>query len=171
VYERAQALRMPILFHTGYVGGRAGSELYARSHSEYMRPWHLEHVLRRFPDLRIIGAHLGKPHVHEALGLMEKFPNAYCDISGGSAARSWQEDVIRALWPRPGADWEDPDQHAALRYFRKLCFATDNPPVATWFAASEHIMDSLRIPADLREGFYWRNAARVFSLDHLLAEG
>jgi len=169
VYERAQALRMPILFHTGYVGGRPGSALYARSHSEYMRPWRLEHVARRFPELRILGAHLGKPHIHEALGLMEFLPNVYFDFSGASGAVEWQEEVIAALWPRPGTDWGDPDQHAALRHFRKLCFGTDNPPVSKWCAASEHIMDTLRIPAELREDFYWRNAARLFDLRNLLA--
>ena len=169
IYERAQTLSMPILFHTGYVGGRPGTALYARTHSEHMRPWYLEHVTRRYPELRVIGAHLGKPHIHEALGLMEKADAAYFDFSGSGASRAWQEEVLRALWPRPGADWGDPDQHAALRYFTKLCFATDNPPVAKWYAASEYIMDNLRIPPDLREAFYWRNAAGVFGLEDLLA--
>jgi len=168
VYERAQSLKMPILFHTGYVGGTTNARLYARSHSEYMRPWRLEHACRRFPELRVIGAHLGKPHIHEALCLIEVFPWVYYDFSGGSGNLNWQEDILRALTPRPGVDMADPEQNAALRYFRKLCFATDNPPVAKWYAASEYIMDSLQVPPDLREDFYWRNAAKLFDLTHLL---
>ena len=170
VYERAQSLKMPILFHTGFVSGKVGTKVYARTHSEHMRPWYLEHALRRFPELRAIGAHLGKPHIHEALQLIEKFPNAYYDFCGAGAARSWQEKIIRHLGPRSGVDATDPDQHAALRYFRKFCFGTDNPSVAAWHAAAEHIMDSLEIPDELREGYYWRNAARIFELSQRLDE-
>jgi predicted TIM-barrel fold metal-dependent hydrolase len=169
IYARAEALRMPILFHTGYLGGTPGTRRYAGTYSEYMRPWYLENVARRFPELRVIGAHLGKPHMHEALGLMEKFDHVYFDFSGASGKRFWLEEVIRAFYPRPGIDWTNPDQHAALRYFRRLCFATDNPRVAKWYEGSEYIMDVLQIPADLREDFYWRNAARVFDLKKLLA--
>ena len=170
VYERAQELRMPILFHTGLVAGRRGSALNARSYSEYMRPYYLENIPRRFPDLHLYGAHLGKPHLDEAFLLIGKYENVYYDFSGGGAQPMWQEDIIRAMWPRPGVDWTNPDQHAALRYFGKLMFATDNPPVRKWHAASEYIMDELRIPDDLREDFYWRNAARVFGLTEWLQD-
>jgi len=168
IYEQAQALRMPILFHTGLVAGRRGTALHAKSYSEYMRPYYLENVARRFPDLRIIAAHLGKPHVHEAFNLLEVYENVYFDMSGGSASRRWLEDILRAMLPRPGADMTDPDQNPALRCFAKMCFATDNPSVAKWRAGAEYILDALEVPPDLREAFYWRNAARLFELSGLL---
>ena len=164
LYEKAQELCMPILFHCGLVGGRRGTALHARSVSDYMRPYMLENVARRFPDLPILGAHLGKPHVEEAFALMRTYENVCFDFSGASGARDWQEEIIAAMHPRPGADWANRDENPALRHFPKLCFGTDNPPVARWFAGAEHIMDALHVPDDLREGFYWRNAARMFRL-------
>ncbi|MDH7570590.1 MAG: amidohydrolase family protein, partial [Armatimonadota bacterium] len=56
IYERAQLLRMPILFHTGWVAvAPPGSPANQYVRSEYMRPWHLDHLARRFPELRILG--------------------------------------------------------------------------------------------------------------------
>lgn len=158
IYECAQSMGMPILFHTGWVATDPAAD------SDYMRPWQLDQVARRFPELRILGAHLGRPHENEALDLMEHYPNVYFDLCGGSASKRWQEMILRALAPRPGVDMADPDQNLALGWFRKLCFATDNPPISKWRPAADHILDTLQIPPDLREDFYWRNAMRLLGL-------
>ncbi|HUW58220.1 MAG TPA: amidohydrolase family protein [Planctomycetota bacterium] len=165
IYERAEELGMPILFHTGWLGGIPGTASYARSHSEYMRPWHLEHVARRFHTLKIIGAHLGHPHFTEALQLVRSMENVYFDFSGGGGTKTWVSDLKRHLAPFPGADWDDPEENLALQWFRKFCFATDNPTVRKWHANSEDIMDYLHVPADTREMFYLTNAATLFGIE------
>ena len=165
IYARAEELGMPILFHTGLLGGHPGTLLHRRGHGEYMRPMTLEHIARRFPDLRIIGAHLGHPDQHAALKLLQTYPNVYFDFCGGSASRAWVSEMKLRMTPFAGADWDDPEENLALAWVAKMVFATDSATVATWHAAADDILDYLQIPAETRELFYWRNAAEIFGLD------
>lgn len=163
LYEAAAAQKMPVLFHTGAL---AWPENYrGPGRDDYMRPITLGRISRYFPGLTLIGAHLGTPWQNEALDLLD-CKNIYYDISGGSGAAPWGSGIKKALAPFPGADMADPHENIALRLFReKLLFATDNPPVAKWVPRAEDIMDYLGIPAESRENFYWRTAAKILALD------
>jgi len=163
LYARAEELGMPILFHTGWLASAEdGSDGALGINADNYRPYRLDAIARAFPRLRIIGAHLGKPHAEEALQMLDAYPNVYYDFSGGSGRKKHWQWILRALAPLPGADLSDPEENPALGYFGKLCFATDNPEPPVWLEAAEHIMDGLAIPDDLREAYYWRNACRVF---------
>ncbi|MCC6442921.1 MAG: amidohydrolase family protein [Armatimonadetes bacterium] len=65
IYEAAARARMACLFHTGIVIGTARSEgrydylRRWRDSSNYMRPACLDRIARAFPEMTIIGAHLG----------------------------------------------------------------------------------------------------------------
>jgi predicted TIM-barrel fold metal-dependent hydrolase len=167
IYETAQELGMPILFHTGWLAdvGPVVSRRLGLS-AEVMRPYHLDAVARAFPDLPIIGAHLGWPHPWEALTLIERYDNVYYDFSGGSGLAPHVRNVLSVLMPHPGleTDHSSPDENRALAWFTKLCFATDNPEPSVWVPNSEHIMDRLHIPAETRHRFYYGNAARILGL-------
>ena len=63
VYERALELGLPVLFHLGIV---ANKPAWSDVDSSNMRPIHLDHIARQFPELPIIGAHLGNPWYEEA---------------------------------------------------------------------------------------------------------
>lgn len=165
VYERAEELGMPALFHTGWLAGRPDCPRDEQPHVDYMRPYRLDHIARCFPDFKMIGAHLGHPHFTEALQMVVSHENIYYDFSGGGGTPRWVSDLKRHLAPFPGADLDDPDQNLALQWFRKFCFGTDNPTVAKWHRNSEEIMDYLHVPEETRELFYLRNAARLFELD------
>ena len=67
LYERAQSLGMPVLFHTGLI---AKGTPYDPKHPhafgpENMRPIHLAGIAEAFPDLWIIGGHQGYPYLEE----------------------------------------------------------------------------------------------------------
>ncbi|KKK96870.1 hypothetical protein LCGC14_2658430, partial [marine sediment metagenome] len=38
-----------------------------------------------------------------------------------------------------------------------------------WIALNQRLMDELEIPEDLREGFWWRNAAKWLDMENELA--
>lgn len=160
-YEKAQALGMPILFHTGFVAPLQASDIIHKQSSELMRPGTLDRIARSFPDLKIIGAHLGLPYADEALALL-RLPNVYFDICGGGGEKKHRTLVKHAMAPLPGSNMEDPDQNLAIGYFSKLVFGTDNPPVSIWLEASEEIMDYLKIPENVRRAFYCDNAKTIF---------
>jgi hypothetical protein len=164
LYESAAKLGMPILFHTGWLAFRPGYR--GPCVNDYMRPVRLERIARYFPELTLIGAHLGTPWNEEAINLAINLPNVHFDISGGSASAQWGSLIKRALAPFPGADFADPDQHIALRLFReKLLFGTDNPPIERWVPRALDILDHLHIPEDARECFFWKTAARILRVN------
>jgi len=74
VYERAQQLRIPILFHAGMSWEPAAA--LSNSH-----PLKLEHIAIDFPNLNIIVAHMGWPWVIDTVALLLKYPNIYADTS------------------------------------------------------------------------------------------
>ena len=170
LYERAEQLELPILFHTGYLAPLMREECNYdardRIDAENMRPYLLDRVARSFPKLKMVGAHLGLPHAPEALTLMCACENVYFDFSGGSGQKMHLHKILRAMMPPAGLeiDWADPAENQALVWFEKLCFGTDNPEPDVWVPASEYIMDALQIPDSLRRKFYYDNAARVLGL-------
>ena len=74
VYERAQELGIPILFHAG-LSWEPGSRL------KYGHPLRFEDVAADFPKLRIVLAHLAWPWVVDAVALALKYPNVFLDTS------------------------------------------------------------------------------------------
>ncbi len=74
VYEHADALSLPIMFHQGI-------QISSECKMEYAQPILLDAVAREYPKLKIIIAHLGYPWTSEALVLLGKHANVYSDIS------------------------------------------------------------------------------------------
>ena len=65
---------LPVLLHTG-------TTFIAQAPLECTLPRHLDAVAIRFPDVKIILAHLGHPYEGECIVTIRKHPNVYADIS------------------------------------------------------------------------------------------
>ena len=74
VYERAQALQIPVLIH-------AGLSWEPEARIKYSRPEPIEDIAFKFPELKIVIAHMGWPWVREAAILATKHRNVYLDTS------------------------------------------------------------------------------------------
>jgi predicted TIM-barrel fold metal-dependent hydrolase len=74
IYERAQALGIPVVIHTGM-----SWEPNARL--AYGRPLRLEPILVDFPQLRVVATHFGWPWSLELAALAMKYPNLYIDTA------------------------------------------------------------------------------------------
>lgn len=99
IYERAAALRLPIIFYPG-------THLSPKTKMEYARPYLLDEVARSFPNLKIVIGHLGHPWIDETLVLLGKHQNVYSDLSGllrrpwvvyDALVRAYQFQVIDKL--------------------------------------------------------------------------
>jgi len=82
VYEYAQRKGLPILFHVGTTFNREAP-------LEFTRPWLWDEVAIRYPELRMILAHVGHPWSGECLVVIRKHPQVYADISA-LYYRPWQ---------------------------------------------------------------------------------
>ena len=74
VYEAAQRLRLPILFHQGTSPMRTAPIRYAH-------PLVMDEVAIAFPELRIVMAHLGHPWQVDTFAVIRKHPHVYADVS------------------------------------------------------------------------------------------
>lgn len=83
LYEAAEAEGWPILIHTG--ASLAGHP------DKYSHPLHLDEVAGRYPRLRLILAHCGRPWYQDAGLILRKHANCYGDVcanvgrTGGTA--------------------------------------------------------------------------------------
>ncbi|HSV60033.1 MAG TPA: amidohydrolase family protein [Variovorax sp.] len=107
---------------------------------------YLDNVAHEFPELRIVGGHIGFPWVAEMISLMMKHPNVYVDTSEYKSSRFPPELV--AYMRGPGR--------------RKVLFGTNYPMLTP----SECLADvaSLGLPADVLGLFLADNARHAFKL-------
>jgi predicted TIM-barrel fold metal-dependent hydrolase len=82
LWEYAQKNNLPVLLHTG-------TTFIAQAPIECTLPRHLDPVAIRFPEVRIILAHLGHPYEGECIAVARKHPNVYADVSA-LHYRPWQ---------------------------------------------------------------------------------
>ena len=114
VYEVAQALDIPVLFHQA--GVPEAHDLL--THTD---PTQIDVVAKNFPKMRIVLAHLGYPRVDETLYVLRKHKNVYADIS-------WPYGNINHpsyLWLL----WRDLLTAMNLGVLQKLVFGTDYPGI------------------------------------------
>jgi hypothetical protein len=75
VYAKAQEWNLPVLFHQGTSPIRDAPLRYAH-------PLVMDEIAIRFPELRIVMAHIGHPWQDDCLVVIRKHPNVYADVSG-----------------------------------------------------------------------------------------
>lgn len=102
IYERAEILGMPILFHTGIVGYRDNDRYYDVS-SKRMHPITLDAIARRFPKLNMVAAHMGGVFRPVTAELVRQLPNLYFDLAGNASwyytpAEKYKELLDRPYW-------------------------------------------------------------------------
>jgi predicted TIM-barrel fold metal-dependent hydrolase len=74
LWNYATTRSLPVLLHTG-------TTFIAQAPLECTLPRHLDRVATRFPDVKIIMAHLSHPYEPECVVTIRKHPNVYADIS------------------------------------------------------------------------------------------
>ncbi len=155
VYARAQALRLPILFHTGMVLVTPFDQEDDVS-SLRMSPMTLDRVARRFPALHITLAHMGMPWLQEAAVMARFHENVYLDLT--ASPKGWRsqltgEEFKRLLY------WD-----GALD---KLVFGTDvaEDGIALALNQQEALIRSLGASGETQARFFAGNALSALSME------
>src|SRR5271169_4119109 len=105
MYERAQAIQMPVMIHTG-------TSIFPGARNLYAQPMLADDVGVDYPDLVVILAHGGRPlWMKEAFFLVHRHKNMHMDISGIPPQKLLEyfpriEEISdKVLW---GTDWPGP---------------------------------------------------------------
>lgn len=173
MYAAAEALHMPVLLHMGVIGGGID---YSRTHprrdpeaarrfqmfrqlrgrmprdvsATRMHPFHLDTLANNFPELRLIGAHLGGTGNYDAAASVARWrPHVYFDMSGG----------------------ETIEEHGEKRGYiagdigvEKLVWGSDCPgeEVHEHVARFERMFERLRLSEDEANRMWYQNAAEIY---------
>ncbi|MBV8931568.1 MAG: amidohydrolase [Kutzneria sp.] len=145
IYTACVELGIPFCTQIGHTGPLCPSEPG--------RPIpYLDDVLLEFPELVVVGGHVGYPWIDEVISLATKYPNFYIDTSAYAVHRL------------PAALVDYMRGHGRTR----VLFGT-NYPMLTAARALERL-DDLGLDTQARELFLGDNAVRVFHLErHITA--
>lgn len=176
VYAAAEALNMPIVLHLGVIGGgidysithprrdpEAAQRLLqqgrrgfnaARNHSATrMHPFQLDTIANNFPNLKLIGAHLGGTGNYDAASSVVRWRhNVFLDLSGG----------------------ETIERHAVERRLigheigvEKLTFGSDcgADEIAVHVQRFVQIFEQIGLTEDEKERIWYRNAAEIYGYE------
>ncbi len=114
--------------------------------SEYGRPIHLDRVAIDFPQLTIVGGHIGYPWTEEAIAVATKHEHVYIDTSAYTIRR-YPDRVVEYL---------------RTNGREKVMFGTNYPMIPP--AKCLQGLDDLGLDDGTREAFLSGNAQRVFGL-------
>lgn len=176
-YQKAEQLGMPILFHMGVIGGgidysithprrdALAAQMLDRQRAMQgrmgprnagagrMSPLHLDTIANKFPNLRIIGAHIGNQGNYEYSASVARWRhNVWFDMSGGETIE--RHAIERKLI---GGEFG----------IEKLVFGSDCPmdEIRAHIDRFEMMYDLLELDDDARDRLWWRNGAEIYGLE------
>jgi predicted TIM-barrel fold metal-dependent hydrolase len=126
LWEYATKHGLPVLLHTG-------TTFIDKAPLEYTKPHLIDNVARRFPDVKIIMAHLSHPYEGECAVVIRKHANVYADCS--------------ALHYRPFQLYHSLMLVQEYGVWDKVLFGTDYP-----FTTVEASVNGIRQLNDMLEG-------------------
>ncbi|MCC7128713.1 MAG: amidohydrolase [Microbacteriaceae bacterium] len=145
IYAKCAELGVPIGMQVGTQSPRSGAKLCAR-------PILLDDVAFDFPELKILGLHLGVPFVDEMLMLCKNHENVYV-VADAHPPAQWGPVIMDYILQKY---WSNKDGA------RKLLWGTDYPVQA--FDESLRQLRGLELPEDTFDLVAGGNSMRVFDL-------
>lgn len=151
LYEKAEEIGVPILFHSGILGDARNSRFHRPAEYEIVKQW---------PTVKVILAHIGWPWTDEAIATagmcshFEKIRQIHLDLTPG-APLEWREDATKK----------------AVTYLAdyQLIFGTDGKSVGAYQGRvlrwQDRIFEKLDVSKELQHRIYWQNAVEFWDLD------
>ncbi|KPJ49699.1 MAG: hypothetical protein AMJ38_02920 [Dehalococcoidia bacterium DG_22] len=142
-YQKIEELGLPIISHSG---------LAALLKEQHSRPANFVDVLRSFPGLTLVLAHMARGYLDEAVEIMQTYPNVYLDtssaIEGTYTPHMLSDEEAVAMIRRVGPD--------------RVLFGSDWP----WFHPIKDAqrIDSLPLSAEEKRLVFYENAQRILKL-------
>jgi predicted TIM-barrel fold metal-dependent hydrolase len=161
MYAKCQELGLPVVADSGpwevpniLIGSAAHLH---QPHPDYGEPKNFEKVLKTFPRLTLVMAHLGSAWWDERVELAAKYPNLYFDISQGFAA----PDRI-PFYPLRGLAEEDAPRILRKIGVARIMFGSDGPSLPFQLQLEQ----LLRLPLtdDEKRRILAENAKRIYRI-------
>ena len=146
IYAKCCELEVPITLQVGRQSPRSGAKLCAR-------PQWLEDAAYDFPELRLIGLHIGVPMDYEMTSAAIGQENVYI-IADAHPPSTWSQHFVDYIAQRGFINIDG---------MRKVMWGTDWP-VQTITQSLQEVR-ALDLPSEALEGLLGENAIRILGLD------
>lgn len=148
VYRLAMKYDMPVIFHTGDC-------VSPMARLRFSHPLAIDDLAFRFPDLKIVMAHMGNPWIQDAAEVIFKNENVYADLSG----------LITGL----PEDYKDEYRERLLEQLESAIYycGADNLMFGTDYCLASHadsldFFSKLRIKRTDMKKFLFTNALKLY---------
>lgn len=138
-YAKCAELGVPVQIQVGH-----SAQWFLRTVAE---PITLDRVAIDFPELKIIGIHIGHPWTEQMISMAWKHPNVFIGTDA-HLPKYWDKSLIKFINTR-GQD--------------KVMFGTDYPVIGFERAIEE--LDKLELRETPKQKLLWDNAIRVYGLE------
>jgi uncharacterized protein len=144
-YRKIEELGLPIISH-------AGTAALIRDPEQHAHPVNFVDVLRNFPSLTLVFAHMAHGYLDETLEIMQTYPNVYFDssavIEGTMPSHMLSDEEAVAMIRRVGC--------------QRVLFGSDWP----WFHPIKDAqrIDGLPLGVEEKRLIFYENAQRVLGL-------
>ena len=146
LWEEAQKLGLPVLFHSGMAAAGAGTPGGMGFKLKFGQPIYLDDVAADFPELKIICAHPSWPWQAESLAIARHKSNFYIDISGW-APKYFPQELV---------------QHMNTLLQDKVLFGSDWPAISVERWIEE--FNQLNVKPEVRQKILLENTKKLFNL-------
>lgn len=148
LYRLALKYDVPVIFHTGDC-------VSTMARLRYSHPLNIDDLAFRFPELKIVMAHMGCPWIWDAAEVIYKNENVYGDLSGLITG-------LPAAYKDEYQDWVRKQVQDAIYYCGAdhMTFGTDYCLISHAEAISFFL--SLKIRKEDREKIFYGNALKLF---------
>ncbi|MFP4058442.1 MAG: amidohydrolase family protein [Candidatus Brocadiia bacterium] len=164
VYARMAERGLVALFHLGIVA-RPRDGRPDDNDSNHARPVQLDHIARRHPALKVIGAHLGNPWYEEATMSARWNENLWFDLSGSTLKKKTPQ-FLRSLlwWDKPGHPYRG---HGDKHPFEKIVFGTDvaHEWMPDVYQDYQLAMEGMGVPPEYREKIMGGTAMEILGIE------
>lgn len=140
LYAKCIELDVPVQLQVGHTA--------AMLPSDPGRPIYLDDVAAHFPELKIVGAHIGYPWTDEMIAVAWKHPNVYIDTTA-HFPKNFQSQFVKFL-KTYGQD--------------KVIFGTSYPATLPSIQRALREVEMLELPAAVRRKFLYENAMKVWKI-------
>jgi predicted TIM-barrel fold metal-dependent hydrolase len=138
-YAKCAELGVPVQIQVGH-----SAQWFLRTVAE---PITLDRVAIDFPELKIIGIHIGHPWTEQMISMAWKHPNVFIGTDA-HLPKYWDKSLVKFINSR-GQD--------------KVLFGTDYPVIGFERAIEE--LDKLELRETPKQKLLWDNAIRVYGLE------
>jgi predicted TIM-barrel fold metal-dependent hydrolase len=146
IYAKCAELGVPITLQVGTNTPRSGARCVGR-------PILLDDVAFHFPELKLIGLHIGVPWTHEMTMLARNYENVFI-IADAHPPREWEKPLL---------DYITEKEHSNKDGSHKVMWGTDWPIQMQEQSLKE--VDELGFPPEIRDRLLGENAIRILGLD------